>query len=154
RRTNSSDIKIYPGAASPLISNDAHASFWHGNDGLGDALTTEERNKDNEFNKEFNIIQAKPFGNAAVEFLVETIMREEPGSVNLLILGPMTNIALALKLEPRIATRVGRVVFMGGSFHAIGNITKVAEFNLFADPEAAHICFDFENGGFPSMEII
>nr|WP_281059213.1 MULTISPECIES: nucleoside hydrolase [unclassified Mesorhizobium] len=76
----------------------------------------------------------------AVDFIIETVMAHEPKTVTLVPVGPYTNIALAVRKEPRIVERVKRVVAMGGSFTR-GNITPAAEFNVYADPEAADVVF-------------
>jgi purine nucleosidase len=73
----------------------------------------------------------------AVDFIVQTLMAEAPGTVTLVPIGPLTNIALALRQEPAIAGRIERIVLMGGGYFAQGNITPSAEFNIFADPHAA-----------------
>jgi len=77
----------------------------------------------------------------AVDFIVETVMREPVGSITLCTLGPLTNIALALQKEPAIAGRVRELVMMGGGFFEGGNITPAAEFNIYVDPEAAAAVF-------------
>ena len=69
-------------------------------------------------------------------------MKEDEKTVTLCPIGPLTNIALALKLEPKIAPRIKQIVLMGGGYFAQGNITPSAEFNIFADPEAAKIVFN------------
>lgn len=74
----------------------------------------------------------------AVEFLISEIERH-PGQVTILELGPMTNLALALRLKPEIATQIKRLVFMGGNIHVPGNASSAAEFNFWFDPEAAQI---------------
>jgi inosine-uridine nucleoside N-ribohydrolase len=75
----------------------------------------------------------------AVEFLVETYLgATEP--ITLVPVGPLTNIAMALKLEPRIVERIPQTVIMGGG-HEVGNSTPAAEFNVWADPEAAQVVF-------------
>lgn len=76
----------------------------------------------------------------AVDFIVDTVMTHEPGTVTLVPVGPYTNVALAARKEPRIIERVKQVIAMGGSYTR-GNITPAAEFNIYADPEAAHIVF-------------
>ena len=76
----------------------------------------------------------------AVDVIVETVMTHEPGSVTLVPTGALTNIALAVRKEPRIVPRVREVVLMGGGYHT-GNWSAVAEFNVVIDPEAAHIVF-------------
>ena len=80
----------------------------------------------------------KPHHEGGVEFLIGEIERH-PGEVTVLELGPMTNLALALRLRPQIETRIKRVVFMGGNIKAPGNATSSAEFNFWFDPEAARI---------------
>lgn len=77
----------------------------------------------------------------AVDFIVETLMAAEPGEITLCPLGPLTNIALALRKEPAIAPRIREIVLMGGGFFEGGNITPTAEFNIYVDPEAADIVF-------------
>jgi purine nucleosidase len=68
-------------------------------------------------------------------------MAEEPGTVTLCPLGPLTNIALALVREPRIAKRVKQIVLMGGGYFEQGNVTPSAEFNIYVDPHAADVVF-------------
>ena len=77
----------------------------------------------------------------AVNYIVETIMASEPGTITLVPTGPLTNIAMAVRMEPRIVERVKEVVLMGGGYH-VGNWSAVAEFNIKVDPEAAHIVFN------------
>src|SRR5690606_41233316 len=74
----------------------------------------------------------------AVDLIVETVMGAEPGEITLVPTGPLTNVAMAARKEPRIVPRVREVVMMGGGYHA-GNRTPVAEFNVLVDPEAAHV---------------
>src|SRR5262249_49883932 len=74
------------------------------------------------------------------QFIVEAIM-SRPGKLTLVPIGPLTNIAMALKLEPRIVQATNRVVLMGGTAFAPGNVSPVAEANIYNDPEAAAIVF-------------
>ncbi|WP_312798134.1 nucleoside hydrolase [Tianweitania sp.] len=74
-----------------------------------------------------------------VDFIIETLRREAPGAVTLCPLGPLTNIATALTRAPDIASRIRRIVAMGGGLFEGGNITPAAEFNIWVDPEAATI---------------
>ncbi len=76
-----------------------------------------------------------------VDFIIETLMEEEPGTVTLCPLGPLTNIASALIREPKIAGRVKEIVLMGGGYFEGGNITPSAEFNIYVDPHAAAVVF-------------
>ena len=82
--------------------------------------------------------ERKPHVEGAVEFLISEIERN-PGQVTVLAIGPMTNIALALRLKPEIETKIKRIVFMGGNVHVPGNASHSAEFNFWFDPEAARI---------------
>ena len=75
---------------------------------------------------------------SAVDFLVDTIDRE-PGEVTLLAIGPMTNIAMALRTRPDLETKIKRIVFMGGAVHVPNYDKRAAEFNFWVDPEAASI---------------
>ena len=75
-----------------------------------------------------------------VDLIIDTIMAAEPGELTLVPTGPLTNIALAVRKEPRIVARVKEVVLMGGAYHG-GNHSATAEFNIAVDPEAAHIVF-------------
>ncbi|MEO1363453.1 MAG: nucleoside hydrolase [Pseudomonadota bacterium] len=77
----------------------------------------------------------------AVDFIIDTVRAEEPGTVTLCPLGPLTNIAMALQRAPEIAERVQQIVLMGGAYFEVGNITPTAEFNIYVDPEAADIVF-------------
>src|SRR5215831_1963641 len=83
----------------------------------------------------FNVRKAKP---GAAEYLISEIERK-PGEVTILALGPMTNIALALRMKPDIETKIKRIVFMGGNIGVGGNTTASAEFNFWFDPDAARI---------------
>jgi purine nucleosidase len=76
-------------------------------------------------------------GRDAVDFLVDTLRAEPPGSVTLCPLGPLSNIGAALRQAPDIAARIERIVLMGGAYFEVGNITPAAEFNVYVDPEAA-----------------
>ncbi|MBT8408929.1 MAG: nucleoside hydrolase [Alphaproteobacteria bacterium] len=77
----------------------------------------------------------------AVDFIIDTLRHEPPGSVTLCPLGPLTNIATAFVRAPEIAGRVREIVLMGGAYFEVGNITPAAEFNIYVDPEAADIVF-------------
>jgi purine nucleosidase len=122
-----SSVDVYAGATAPLSRTLETAQHVHGADGMGDiGLHLKDR---------------KPHSKGAVDYLVETI-RDNPGEVELIAIGPLTNIALALQAEPRIAQWVKRFVIMGGTAVLPGNITPVAEFNIWADPEAAKIVFN------------
>jgi purine nucleosidase len=74
---------------------------------------------------------------SAVEAIVHHVRREPPGTVTLCPIGPLTNIAAALRAAPDIAGRLAGIVLMGGAYFEVGNITPAAEFNIYVDPEAA-----------------
>jgi purine nucleosidase len=78
----------------------------------------------------------------APDFIIDTLMSRPAGTVTLCCLGPLTNIGIALIKEPRIASRIKRIIAMGGGWSEGGNITPVAEFNIYVDPQAARLVFD------------
>jgi purine nucleosidase len=123
---------VHMGAADPLVTGRIHAHHVHGEDGLGGAPRPERIDD--------------VAGSDAVGFLVATLAEAAASSerVDLLMIGPLTNLALALKQAPAVTRGIGRLVIMGGTLHGRGNVTPAAEFNIFADPEAAAIVFDAE----------
>ena len=122
------DIKVYAGAIRPLLRTLVTAEHVHGRTGLDGPILADPTMP----------LQKQH----AVDFIVETLMTREAGTVTLCALGPMTNIALALIREPRIASRIRRIVAMGGGFFEGGNITPAAEFNIYVDPHAARAVFE------------
>lgn len=119
------DMKVFAGASRPLMRQLVTAEEVHGQTGLNGPRLPEPAMK----------LQDQ----YAVDFIVETLMREESGSITLCALGPLTNLALALIREPKIAPRIREIVLMGGGFFEGGNITPAAEFNIYVDPHAADI---------------
>ena len=117
------ETRVFAGADRPLLRPLRTAEHVHGDTGLnGPALPD----------------PAMPLQDAhAVDFIVETLRAEPPGSVTLCPLGPLTNIALALMRAPDIAERIAEIVLMGGAYFEVGNITPTAEFNIYVDPESA-----------------
>lgn len=77
----------------------------------------------------------------AVDFIIETLRAHPSGTVTLCPLGPLTNIAMAFEKAPDIVEKIEEVILMGGAYFEVGNITPAAEFNIFVDPQAAHIVF-------------
>ncbi len=123
------DIPVYEGSGSALVVFPAEDAAWvHGNDGLGDAdIRPEAKQIESEF---------------ASAALVR-MLNAEPNEFTLVAIGPLTNIALALKIDPSLPTKVKRFVVMGGAVTAHGNTSNVAaEFNIYADPEAAFNVFE------------
>ncbi|MBB5377229.1 purine nucleosidase [Deinococcus metalli] len=125
RELSGRDVPVYAGADRPLVSARISAEAVHGESGLdGPHLPTPTRGTEDEH---------------AVEFIVRTV-RAHPRPVTLVPTGPLTNVALALRLAPDIAANIEQIVWMGGSTDT-GNWTPAAEFNALADPHAAHIVF-------------
>jgi len=117
---------VFPGAAAPLVAPLTDASAIHGKDGFGDVgLAPAERSAEQEH---------------AARAIIR-LSQEYEGELLLVALGPLTNLALAVKLDPQLPQRIRRLVVMGGAVAARGNITPAAEFNIAWDPEAAHIVF-------------
>ncbi|OLP45132.1 nucleoside hydrolase [Rhizobium oryziradicis] len=119
------DVPVYEGALKPLQRPQVTAEHVHGKTGLDGA----------EVDEPTMLVQDQH----AVDFIIDTIRREEPGTVTLCTLGPQTNIALALQKAPDIAPRVKELVMMGGGCFEGGNITPAAEFNIYVDPQASKI---------------
>ncbi|XP_016512286.1 uridine nucleosidase 1 isoform X2 [Nicotiana tabacum] len=121
------DVPVAEGSPEPLKRGEPRvADFVHGSDGLGNLFLPCPNSKKND--------------NSASEFLVEKVS-EYPGEVSILALGPLTNLALAVKRDSTFASKVKRVVVLGGSFFALGNVNPAAEANIYGDPEAADIVF-------------
>ena len=128
------DVPVYAGAAEPLLHPMRDAAHVHGRDGFGDTgYASAGRQAETE--------------HAALAIL--RLSHEHAGKLLLVALGPLTNLALALKLDPTLPTRIARCVVMGGAVSAHGNITPAAEFNIGFDPESAHLVF----AAFPRIEL-
>ncbi len=121
------DIPVFAGCAQPLQRDLVTAEHVHGKTGL-DGIELPEPTMPLE-------------AQHAVDFIIETLQAQATGSVILCPLGPLTNIATALQRAPDIASRIQRIVLMGGAYFEVGNITPAAEFNIYVDPEAADIIF-------------
>ncbi|MGG4625088.1 nucleoside hydrolase [Serratia odorifera] len=127
RIANITGVPFAAGCSRPLVRNIEVAADIHGESGLDGpplpdpTLTLDARH--------------------AIDVIIDTVMAHPPGSVTLVPTGGLTNIAMAVRKEPRIAERVKEVVLMGGGYH-VGNWSAVAEFNIKIDPEAAHIVFN------------
>lgn len=117
------DVPVHSGADRPLRRKREGASDFHGEEGLG-------------FLAPFTPTKAMADGHG-VDALIGAVMNRPERSVALAVLGPMTNLALALRRDPTLARRLGPVAVMGGARSEGGNITPSAEFNIWADPEAA-----------------
>ncbi len=121
------DVPVYAGCASAYVSPPAEdAEHVHGSDGLGGASAPSDRQ-----------VEDEPAPVALVR-----LANEAPGEITLVTIGPLTNIAVALKLDPDLPSKLNRLVTMGGAIHSKGNTVNLsAEFNIFADPEAATVVF-------------
>ena len=119
------DIPIAAGMSQPLVRDQIVAGDIHGASGLDGPALGEPT--------------IAPVPTHAVDLIVEEVLAA-PGEITLVPTGPLTNIAAALRREPKIAGKLQGIVLMGGAI-AGGNITPAAEFNIYADPEAAHIVF-------------
>lgn len=116
------EIPVYPGMAAPLARPHLDAAGFHGANGLADV--------------ELPRSPASVSRVSAPEYIIQSA-RQRPGELTLICVGPLTNLAVALRLEPELARLVRRVVVMGGVFQNPGNVTPYAEFNIWGDPEAA-----------------
>ncbi|MFN6977043.1 MAG: nucleoside hydrolase [Gemmobacter sp.] len=121
------DVPVFAGCDRPVAGRLVTAEHVHGKTGLDGADLPEPTMP----------LQAAH----AVDFIIDTLRREAPGTVTLCPIGPLTNIATALTRAPDIAPRIARIVLMGGAYFEVGNITPAAEFNIYVDPEAARTVF-------------
>ncbi len=117
------DVPVFAGAERPLVREPAGAGEFHGLEGTGDLTVFEP--------------EAPVAEGHAVDAIIDLVMSRPAGEVALSVMGPMTNVALAMRKEPGLAAHVGCVVVMGGARSEGGNITASAEFNIWADPDAA-----------------
>ena len=121
------DVPVFAGCSQPSVRKLLTAEHVHGKTGLDGPDLPDPKMP----------LQDRH----AVDFIVETLAEEPEGAVTLCVLGPLTNIAAALKKEPGIASRIEEIVLMGGAYFEVGNITPTAEFNIYVDPEAAEAVF-------------
>lgn len=119
------EVPVYAGAGKPLVRTPIYAENIHGNEGLPGVEVYEPKH-------------GLAPGNA-VQYLIDTLSKAEPHSITVAMLGPQTNLALALIQKPDITQGIKEVVVMGGAHFNGGNITPVAEFNIYADPDAAKV---------------
>jgi purine nucleosidase len=121
-----SHVPVYKGCELPLVQPSLLAPETHGEQGIGYA--------------KLSAPQTKPQVQKGSDFLIQKIM-SSPKEITLVCIGPLTNVALAIRQEPRIVENVKDVFIMGGAIRHEGNTTPMAEFNIFVDPHAAHIVF-------------
>ncbi|MEP3277757.1 MAG: nucleoside hydrolase [Stappiaceae bacterium] len=124
------DCPVHKGAAQPLSGERVDAVEIHGEDGLAGAVRPSR--------------STTALSEKAVAVLCENLSTaaQENAPIDLLMLGPLTNLALAISIEPALIRGIGQLTIMGGTCFGRGNITPAAEFNIFADPEAAAVIFE------------
>jgi purine nucleosidase len=121
-----SHIPVASGSLLPLVQPLQASADVHGESGIGNSHLPEP--------------QSRPARQHAVDYLIERALAE-PGEISILPIGPLTNIAMAIRKEPRFSKAVKELVIMGGAILEYGNVTPQAEFNIYVDPHAAHIVF-------------
>lgn len=119
------DVPVYAGMPLPLVREQVVAANVHGESGLDGPV--------------FEPLHTKIQPQHAVNYLIDTLLASD-GDITLVPIGPLTNIAAAMRMEPQILPKIQQIVLMGGAY-GTGNFTPSAEFNIFADPEAADIVF-------------
>jgi purine nucleosidase len=122
------EIPVYAGCARPMLRPLATAEHIHGETARDRLLLPEPT--------------MAPQALHGVDFLVETLRAAEAGTITVCVLGPLTNIAMALVKAPEVAGKIGELVIMGGACFELGNVTPAAEFNIHVDPHAAAIVLD------------
>ncbi|XP_014343821.1 pyrimidine-specific ribonucleoside hydrolase RihA [Latimeria chalumnae] len=123
---NRSEIPVYRGACVPILGESAHASMVHGHDGLGGVPDPEAPGLES--------LQKEHAGEAMIK-----IVNEHANLVTLVATGPLTNLALAVRMDPTLPQKLKNLYIMGGNMESRGNYTVCGEFNFIADPEAAYV---------------
>jgi purine nucleosidase len=123
---NASHIPLAKGCEVPLVQPSLLAPETHGNSGLGYAKLPEPR--------------SRPIVQHGCDFLIERVM-SNPGEITLVAVGPLTNVAIAIRKEPKIIKSLKEIIIMGGSIRHQGNSTPMAEFNVHVDPHAAYMVY-------------
>lgn len=117
---------VYLGARAPLLREASFAYFFHGPDGMG--------------GMNYPLAKRPVEKEHAVDAFIRAV-RAAPGELTLVTLGPLTNLAMALRIAPDIVEKIPMVYMMGGAAATVGNISPAAEFNIWVDPEAARMVF-------------
>jgi len=123
---HASHIPVAKGCELPLVQPSLLAPETHGSTGLGYAKLPEPR--------------LRPTVQHGIDFLIEKIL-SSPGEITLVAIGPLTNVALAIRQEPRLVSAVKELIIMGGALRHEGNTSALGEFNTYVDPHAAHIVY-------------
>ena len=121
------DVSVYAGCDRPIGRDLVTAEHVHGKTGLDGPVLEDPTMELSDGH--------------AVDFIVETVHAHPAKTVTLCPLGPLTNVATALRKDPSVAEKLEEIVLMGGAYFEVGNITPAAEFNIYVDPEAADIVF-------------
>jgi purine nucleosidase len=130
-----SDAPVYVGLDRPLLQEPSYAYFFHGEDGMGNMHYPDPK---------------QPLASGhAVEAFIKAV-NAAPGELTLVALGPLSNIAAALRLAPDLAQKISMCYVMGGAAACLGNVTPAAEYNIWVDPEAAQIVF---HSGMPILMV-
>jgi len=123
---HASHIPVAAGSVVPLVGPLRASASVHGFSGIGNSKLPEPK--------------AQPVNMHAVDYLIERVLAE-PNQISIFPIGPLTNIAMAIRKEPKFAKAIKELVIMGGAIQEAGNTSPLAEFNIFVDPHAAHIVF-------------
>jgi purine nucleosidase len=142
RSSSGSSVPVYLGCEGPLVAAHHDATTWHGTDGLGNTGWGAAADR--------SPVQRGTHAAEALARLPLQLQAEDGCTTDVVTLGPLSNLALAVRLCPRMVDAVGRVYVMGGAVHARGNATYTAEYNVEEDPEAAAIVFD----AFPAITML
>lgn len=118
-------VPVYAGCGQPMVREKMVAADIHGETGLDGPV--------------FEPLTKPLEEKHAVQFMIDTLMGSD-GDITMVTTGPMTNLAMAMRMEPRIVEKIERIVLMGGAY-TNGNVTPAAEFNIIADADAAYVCF-------------
>ncbi len=121
-----SHVPVFKGCDAPLVKESLFSPETHGDTGLGYVSLPEPR--------------SKPLLRHGSDFLIEKAL-SKPGEITLVAIGPLTNVALAIRKEPKFAKSLQEIIIMGGAIRHPGNVTALAEFNAYVDPHAMHIVF-------------
>jgi purine nucleosidase len=138
--TDRNDVPVYRGCEHPIVEPVRSASAWHGEDGLGLTCLGSKANT--------SCVQSEHAVCAIIRISKEWADKNQ--RITLVTLGPLTNIAIALRLDPKLSMYIDKIVIMSGAYKAAGNASLCAEYNAHSDPEA----FSIVIGGFPNIQLV